>query len=67
MSQSVCKMPYLAMLQSPSKDCYQDAEADDFQNLTTSSLSKDTSVVKFSRRSDQQTKRQTERQTPDET
>ena len=46
-----------------------DPEADDFQNLISSSLSTDTRVVKFSRRSVQQflcrvANRQTERQTP---
>ena len=42
-------MPYIAMLKNPSKkflDPY--PEADDFQNLIGSSLSIDTSVVKFS-------------------
>jgi len=35
------------------KFSYSDPEADDFQNLISSSLSADTSVVKFSRRFDQ--------------
>jgi len=44
------KMPYLAMLVETVLD--QDSEADDLQNLTSSTMSKDTSLVKFSRRSD---------------
>ena len=42
------KIPYLAMLKIPSKKFLDpDTEADDFQNLITSSFSTDTSVVKF--------------------
>ena len=48
------KLPYLAMLRILQKFLDPDLEADDFENLTTSSLSRDTSVVKYSRRSVQQ-------------
>jgi len=51
MSQTVEKMPYLTMLKNPEKFSDLDseaAEADDFRNLTSSSLSTDTFVVKFS-------------------
>ena len=68
-------MPYLTMLKKPSKKFLDpDPEADDFQNLISSSLFTDTSVIKFLQRSvqcfyvklltDRQTDRQTNRQTP---
>jgi len=42
-------MPYLAMLKNPEKKFLDpDPEAADFQNLISSSLSIDISVVKFS-------------------
>jgi len=40
------RMPYLKMLQNPSKNPLE-PDADDFQNLISSFLSKDTYVVKF--------------------
>jgi len=45
------KMPYLAMLKNLSKiflDPGADPEADNFENLISSSLTTDTSVIKFS-------------------
>jgi len=47
-------MPLAVFEKSFKKFLYQDAEADDFQHLISSSLSTDKSVVKFSRRSVQQ-------------
>jgi len=46
-------MPDLAVLTDPLKMPDPDPEGDDFQNLMLSSLSTDTSLVTFSRKSNQ--------------